>query len=54
MSNLVTFEHPTAICMCSDTADPNWKEGWISPNDVGAVSAAVLSSDVDDHGDSVW
>jgi uncharacterized protein YbjT (DUF2867 family) len=54
MSNLFTFDRPTANGLFFDTADANQKQGWISTNDIGAAAAVVLSDDINDHGDSVY
>lgn len=37
-----------------DAVDPNHLEGWISPNDIGAFSAAIFKDDVAKHGDRVY
>ncbi|RCH88328.1 hypothetical protein CU097_011169 [Rhizopus azygosporus] len=37
-----------------DTVDADKLQGWVSPNDIGAVAAVVLSEDIEKHGDSVY
>ncbi|KAL9552650.1 hypothetical protein MBANPS3_003655 [Mucor bainieri] len=54
MSNILTFERPTPDGAMYDTVDANETQGWISPNDIGAVAAAVLSEDIKKHGDIVY
>ncbi|CAO3651536.1 unnamed protein product [Cunninghamella echinulata] len=51
MSNLITFDRPTAETGgMYDTINPNAKQGWISPNDIGAISAVILQDDIKQHG----
>ncbi|GAN09697.1 nucleoside-diphosphate sugar epimerase [Mucor ambiguus] len=54
MSNLLTFERPTPDGVMYDAVDADDTQGWISPNDIGAVAAAVLSEDIKKHGDMVY
>ncbi|KAF1803247.1 hypothetical protein V8B55DRAFT_1503789 [Mucor lusitanicus] len=54
MSNILTFERPTPDGVMYDTVDASETQGWISPNDIGAVAAAVLSEDIKKHGDMVY
>lgn len=37
-----------------DTAEPDEREEWISPNDIGALAAIVLLDPVEKHGDAVY
>jgi uncharacterized protein YbjT (DUF2867 family) len=54
MSNILTFERPSPDGLMYDTVDANETQGWISPNDIGAVAAAILSEDIKKHGDIVY
>ncbi|KAK4510377.1 uncharacterized protein ATC70_004807 [Mucor velutinosus] len=54
MSNILTFERPSPDGVMYDTVNANETQGWISPNDIGAVAAAVLSEDINKHGDLVY
>ncbi|KAL7317560.1 hypothetical protein PS15m_003900 [Mucor circinelloides] len=54
MSNILTFERPSPGGLIYDTVSGSETQGWISPNDIGAVAAAVLSEDIKKHGDLVY
>ncbi|CAO0794534.1 unnamed protein product [Mucor circinelloides] len=54
MSNFLTFERPSSDGVIQDTANGNQSQGWISPNDIAAVAAAVLTDDVQKHGDIAY
>ncbi|KAI9486946.1 MAG: hypothetical protein EXX96DRAFT_472886 [Benjaminiella poitrasii] len=54
MSNIFNMGRPISDGVIFDTADPNKPQGWISPNDIGAVAAVVLSEDIEKHGDIVY
>lgn len=54
MSNILSFERPSPEGLIYDTVNGDETQGWISPNDIGAVAAAVLSEDVKKHGDIVY
>ncbi|CAO3649915.1 unnamed protein product [Cunninghamella blakesleeana] len=53
MSNLITFDRPTEKGIF-DTPLPDEPQGWISPNDIGAVAAVVLREDISKHGNAVY
>ncbi|KAL9547821.1 hypothetical protein MBANPS3_005987 [Mucor bainieri] len=53
MSNYLTFEGPSDGVV-RDTASEDQPQGWISPNDIGAVAAAVLLDDIEKHGDIAY
>lgn len=54
MSNILTFDiiHPDGVIR--DMYEPNASLGWVSPNDIAAVAATVLTDDIEKHGDSVY
>jgi uncharacterized protein YbjT (DUF2867 family) len=55
MSNLFRGDRPLANDgKIFETIPGDRPQGWISPNDIGAVAAVVLSEDVDKHGDAVY
>ncbi|KAK4514749.1 uncharacterized protein ATC70_002352 [Mucor velutinosus] len=54
MSNHFGMARPIADKGLYDTSDPNLAQGWISPNDIGAVAAVVLREDVKKHMDAVY
>jgi uncharacterized protein YbjT (DUF2867 family) len=54
MSNMFTTTSPVADGAIYDQCDADKAQGWISPNDIGAVAALVLSEDVEKHGDAVY
>ncbi|KAI9261120.1 hypothetical protein BY458DRAFT_515895 [Sporodiniella umbellata] len=53
MSNLIHFDGPRDGFVF-DTVDENATQGWISPNDIGAVAAVILSEPIEKHADSVY
>ncbi|KAI8343008.1 hypothetical protein BC941DRAFT_410195 [Chlamydoabsidia padenii] len=53
MSNLINFDRPGHDSF-SDVGEPHVPQGWISPNDIGALAAVVLSEDVKKHGEAVY
>ncbi|KAG1471289.1 hypothetical protein G6F56_002210 [Rhizopus delemar] len=53
MSNLFFFDGPKGDYVV-DTLEENSTQGWISPNDIGAVAAVVLSEPVEKHADLVY
>jgi len=54
MSNHFGMTRPIADQGVYDSCDPNLPQGWISPNDIGAVAAVVLREDVNKHMDAVY
>jgi uncharacterized protein YbjT (DUF2867 family) len=54
MSNALTFTRPTPDDKVIGISDANKPQGWISPNDVGAIAATVLTDDIEKHGDYVY
>lgn len=54
MSNLLGMVRPIADKGLYDTCAPDCPQGWISPNDIGAVAAVVLREDVKKHSDAVY
>ncbi|CAO3650703.1 unnamed protein product [Cunninghamella echinulata] len=54
MSNLLTFDRPSVEKGVVDTASPDAGQGWISPNDIGAVAAVILQEDIQKHGNAVY
>ncbi|KAG2192640.1 hypothetical protein INT46_001098 [Mucor plumbeus] len=54
MSNLLTFERASPEGLMFDTVNEDEPQGWISPNDIGAIAAVVLSEDIKKHADSVY
>ncbi|CAO3693635.1 unnamed protein product [Rhizopus stolonifer] len=53
MSNLLSFSRPFGDVVL-DTVDGEELMGWISPDDIGAVAALVLSEDLEKHKDAVY
>jgi uncharacterized protein YbjT (DUF2867 family) len=54
MSNMFNMTRPLADGAVYDQADADHPHGWISPNDIGAVAAVVLSEDFEKHCDAVY
>ncbi|CEI94587.1 hypothetical protein RMCBS344292_08796 [Rhizopus microsporus] len=55
MSNILMFDgFQFSKDTIFDTIDADKPQGWVSPNDIGAVAAVVLSGDIEKHGDSVY
>ncbi|KAF1802559.1 hypothetical protein V8B55DRAFT_1481020 [Mucor lusitanicus] len=54
MSNHFGMARPIADKGLYDTSEPSRAQGWISPNDIGAVAAVVLREDVKKHSDAVY
>lgn len=54
MSNFLNFERPSLEGVIHDTANGDQTQGWISPNDIAAVAASVLTDDVEKHGDIAY
>jgi uncharacterized protein YbjT (DUF2867 family) len=54
MSNMLNFDRVHPDNVIRDTQDPNESVGWVSPNDIAAVAAAVVTEDVEKHGDLVY
>ncbi|CAO3654707.1 unnamed protein product [Mucor fragilis] len=54
MSNNLGMARPIADKGIYDSTEPNLAQGWISPNDIGAVAAVVLREDVKKHMDAVY
>ncbi|CAO3649830.1 unnamed protein product [Cunninghamella blakesleeana] len=52
-SNILTFDRPSEKGIF-DTVLPDEPQGWISPNDIGAVAAVVLQDDISKHGNAVY
>ncbi|CAO3658989.1 unnamed protein product [Rhizopus stolonifer] len=53
MSNLFFFDGPRGDHIV-DTMEEDKIQGWISPNDIGAVAAVVLSEPIEKHADLVY
>lgn len=53
LSNLLVYDRPGPTAFV-DSADPEAPQGWISPNDIGALAAVVLSEDIQKHGNGVY
>ncbi|KAG1050194.1 hypothetical protein G6F43_007513 [Rhizopus delemar] len=53
MSNLMLFDGPQGDRVL-DVLEADAIQGWISPNDIGAVAAVVLSEEVEKHHDAVY
>ncbi|KAG1170444.1 hypothetical protein G6F70_007659 [Rhizopus microsporus] len=53
MSNMF-YVDPPRDDVITDTSEPDELCGWISPNDIGAVAAVVLTDDVEKHKDFVY
>lgn len=53
MSNFLVFER-LQDNVTFDTIDEDKLQGWISPNDIGAVAAAILTEDIEKHADAVY
>ncbi|KAG1450655.1 hypothetical protein G6F56_008287 [Rhizopus delemar] len=53
MSNLLNYSKPLGDVVL-DTVDEGELVGWISPDDIGAVAALVLSEDLEKHKDAVY
>ncbi|KAI9306097.1 hypothetical protein BJ944DRAFT_56371, partial [Cunninghamella echinulata] len=54
MSNILSFDRPSTEKGVVDTASHDLGQGWISPNDIGAVAAVVLQEDIQKHGNAVY
>jgi uncharacterized protein YbjT (DUF2867 family) len=54
MSNMLTISRVGTDGVVRDTQDGDEHVGWISPDDIAAVAAAVLTEDVGKHGDAVY
>ncbi|CAO3650639.1 unnamed protein product [Cunninghamella echinulata] len=54
MSNILSFDRPSAEKGIVDTASHDLEQGWISPNDIGAVAAVILQEDIQKHGNAVY
>lgn len=54
MSNIVATSHPSADNKISDAVDGDFPQGSISTNDIGAISAVILTEDISKHGDAVY
>lgn len=54
MSNMTTFDRILPNNTIVGTEHPDEPLVWISPNDIGAVAAAVLTDDIAKHGDAVY
>jgi hypothetical protein len=52
MSNIFHFDRPSDDGIFGDTVDANQLQSWISPNDIGAVAATLLSEDPNKYGDT--
>jgi uncharacterized protein YbjT (DUF2867 family) len=48
LSNILRHDRPGPTSFV-DNADPDAPQGWISPNDIGAVAAVILSDDIKKH-----
>ncbi|KAL9541964.1 hypothetical protein MBANPS3_008846 [Mucor bainieri] len=53
-SNIIRDQRPLATKAFTTTAPLDFKKGYISPNDIGAVAATILREDVAKHGDAVY
>ncbi|GAN09107.1 nucleoside-diphosphate sugar epimerase [Mucor ambiguus] len=54
MSNHFGMARPIADKGLYDSCEPNRVQGWISPNDIGAVAAVILRENVEKHADAVY
>ncbi|CEG83819.1 hypothetical protein RMATCC62417_17689 [Rhizopus microsporus] len=53
MSNMMYLEYPKNDTVI-DTTNPDEPMGWISPDDIAAVAAVVLTEDIEKHRDAVY
>lgn len=53
MSNMIMFDR-IYDGVIYDTYDPEEYLGWISPNDIAAVAAAILTEEIEKHDDAVY
>ncbi|CAO3649652.1 unnamed protein product [Cunninghamella blakesleeana] len=53
-SNNLTFDRPTENGLIVDTVPFDKEQGWISPNDIGAIAAVILQDDISKHGNAVY
>ncbi|KAI8967061.1 hypothetical protein BDF20DRAFT_830116 [Mycotypha africana] len=54
MSNLFNMIRPLTEGAYYSISPPDAPEGWVSPNDIGAVAAVILREDIHKHGDGVY
>ncbi|CAO3649656.1 unnamed protein product [Cunninghamella blakesleeana] len=53
-SNCLTHDRPTENGLIVDTVPFDKEQGWISPNDIGAIAAVILQDDISKHGNAVY
>lgn len=53
LSNLLHYDRPGPTAFV-DSADPDAPQGWISPNDIGALAAVILCEDTKKHRNSAY